>query len=219
MHEIQKQILKKLSLTKKAKYSELKSKDMEGNLFTYHLKGLLKEEYVVKKNDSYSLSAKGKRYTDRLSSCTLNVRIQPKIATLIVLKEKGKYLLYERKKMPFIHQVGFPYGKIHLEERIMEAAERELNEKTGLQATLKHRGDVYITVHDEMELISHMLCHVFSGTKITGEIKSDECFFGKLEDFPRSKLIPGVVQIAKLLEKNKTQFFFDEFFLNCSDEA
>lgn len=226
MHELQKDILKKLTLTKKAKYSELKPEKTEGNLFSYHLKNLVKDEMILLSDDVYSLTSKGKRYVDRISLATTNTRVQPKIVTLIVLKQKDKYLLYERKRMPFIHHIGFPYGKIHLEERILDAANRELTEKTGLSATLKHRGDVYITVHNEMDLISHMLCHVFTGTKITGEMKSGECSWMNIADVPRNKLIPGVIQIQKLLEKYKGEakgrtsggLFFDEFFLNSSED-
>lgn len=218
MHELQKQILKNLMLSKKAKYSTLKPPEIEGNLFSYHLKNLVTENLIELKAGFYYLTSKGKQHVDRISYTTLQTRVQPKIVTLIVLKEKGKYLLYERKRMPFINHIGFPYGKIHLEERILDAANRELLEKTGLEATLKHRGDVYITVHDEMELISHMLCHVFSGSKVSGELKKDEVFWSKIEEFPKSKLIPGVTQIKKLLENNKKNFFFDEFFLNSAEE-
>jgi ADP-ribose pyrophosphatase YjhB (NUDIX family) len=197
----------------KAKYSKLKPVGTEGNLFSYHLKILVEEGLIELKTGHYYLTAKGKQHVDRISFTTLHTRVQPKIVTLIVLKEKDKYLLYERKRMPFIEHVGFPYGKIHLEERILEAADRELLEKTGLRANLKHRGDVYLTVHDETELISHMLCHVFSGSKITGALKG-ECFWSPIESIPKNKLIPGVAQIEKLLKENKSNLFFAEYFLN-----
>ncbi len=223
MHDIQSHILKKLMLSKKAKYSELKLPSIEGNLFSYHLQSLLKNEYIISKNKFYYLTSAGKQYVDRISVETFRIRIQPKIVTLIVLKDKNKYLLYKRRRMPFMDHIGFPYGKIHLEERIHEAAQRELFEKAGLKADLKHRGDVYITVHDETELVSHMLCHIFSGTHFTGELDgkhpTGECFWAKIGEFPKTKLIPGVLQVEKLLKKNGNKFFFDEYFLNCSEEV
>jgi len=222
MHDIQKDILNKLMLSKKAKYSELKPTIIEGNLFSYHLQNLTKENFIELKTGKYNLTAKGKQYVDRISSKTFNTRIQPKIVTLLVLKDKGKFLLYKRKKMPFIDCVGFPYGKIHMEEHVQDSANRELLEKTGLQATLKHRGIVSLTVHDETELITQMLCHIFTGTKIIGSLKDDpslnECFFAKIEDFPKSNLIPGVLQIEKLLKNSVGKFFFAEYFLNSTEE-
>jgi ADP-ribose pyrophosphatase YjhB (NUDIX family) len=218
MHEIQKDILKKLMLSNKAKYSELKSSKVEGNLFSYHLQNLSKEYYIELKSSKYSLTAKGKRYVDKISSETFHTRIQPKIVTLLVLKNKDKFLLYKRHKMPFINHIGFPYGKIHMEEHVQDSANRELLEKTGLQGTLKHRGIVSLTVHDETELISQMLCHIFTGTKIIGDLKKDECFWGNIESFKKSDLIPGVLQIQKLLKNNKDKFFFAEYFLNSRED-
>ncbi|MDP2651486.1 MAG: NUDIX domain-containing protein [bacterium] len=221
MHEVQKHILKRLSLVDKSRYAELKPRTVEGNLFVYHLRSLMRSGLVASTEDGYCLTPKGKLLIDRISFETFNERIQPKIVTLLVVENENKYLLYKRRRAPFIGRVGFTYGKIHLEERLREAAERELFEKTNLKADLKHRGDVYITVHDETELVSHMLCHVFTGTKSQGVLRTDttigECYWGKLEDVKDTDLIPGVKQIAKLLKKKK-EFFFAEYFLNTSDE-
>ncbi len=221
MHEIQKHILKKLSLAKTARYAGLKPKTVDGNLFVYHLKNLLKEKYILSENGVYKLTSKGQNLSDRMSFEIFKERAQPKIVTLLVIQNKGNYLLYRRKRSPFIGSVGFPYGKIHLEEHVAEAAERELNEKTGLRASLRHRGDVYLVVYNEAELITHMLCHIFSGANYSGTLKADspigEVFWGKIEDLPEKKLIPGVKQIIKLLKNNKTRFFA-EYFLNANEE-
>jgi len=221
MHEIQKHIFKKLSLVKSARYAGLKPKTVDGNLFVYHLKKLIKEKYIVSENESYRLTPKGKNLVDRVSFEIFQERIQPKIVTLLVIENKGNYLLYRRKRSPFIGSIGFPYGKIHLEEHIAEAAERELKEKTGLSANLRHRGEVYLAVYDEAELITHMLCHIFTGKNPSGELKTDspmgDVFWGKIEDMTSNKLIPGVKQIAKLLKKNRGQFFA-EYFINANEE-
>lgn len=236
MHDIQKHILKKLSLAKKCKYSELKPAGVESNKFAYHLQSLISGGLVAAKtadkDGGYALTPKGKHYVDTISFESFKPRIQPKIVTLLVLENKGSYLLYKRRKSPFINHIGFPYGKIHLEERIYEAAERELKEKTGLSAKLMHKGDVYLTVHDETELVSHMLCHVFVGSNPSGVLKAGdptgECFWSKISDIPPRQLIPGVLQIEKLFKANKGKSsgkggangarFFAEYFLNTTDE-
>jgi ADP-ribose pyrophosphatase YjhB (NUDIX family)/predicted transcriptional regulator len=194
MHEIQKEILKKLSETKKARYSDLKRKDVEGNIFSYHLKSLMKEEYVTQKERGYVLTPKGKHFVDRVSSHNFNERIQPKIVTVVILKKGNKYLLYKRNKQPFFEHTGFPYGKIHLEERIGDAALRELTEKSGLTAKLKYRGHAYFTIHDEVDLVSSMICYVFTGNQISGELlkefPSGVCYWGSLTDIAKNKLLP-----------------------------
>jgi len=221
MHEIQKHILKKLSLVKNTRYSDLKPKTVDGNLFVYHLKKLTKENYLSSLNGNYKLTPKGKNFSDRMSFEMFQERIQPKIVTLLVIENKGNYLLYRRKRSPFIGSVGFPYGKIHLEEHIAEAAERELKEKTGLSANLHHKGEVYLTIYNEAELITQMLCHIFTGKNPCGELRTNssvgDVFWGKIEEVTKDKLIPGVKQIAKLIKKNKGSFFA-EYFLNANEE-
>ncbi len=222
MHKIKKYILKRLTLTPKARYSELKPKTVEGNLFMYHLKTLMREGYVSPENNRYHLTPKGKQFVDRISFKDFKERIQPKIVTILVIQNnKGEYLLYRRKRSPFIKHVGFPYGKIHLKEHLSEAVTRELKEKTGLETKLKHQGDVYISAYDETELVSHMLCHIFTGKNPTGTLLTDtsigECFWGKIEDIPKIQLIPGATQIIRLIKKSRGHFF-DEYFINVNEE-
>lgn len=220
MHEIQRHILKKIATDGKSKFSTLKPNFIESNQFVYHLKSLIREDYITRKNIWYQFTAKGKFFIDRVSFETIKERIQPKIVTILVIRQKNKYLFYKRLRSPFKNFIGFPYGKIHLEERINEAALRELQEKTGLQTKLTHKGEIYITVHDETELISHMLCHIFVGNSPKGELKKEnsmgQCFWSKLEEIPKNRLIPGVKEIIKLL-KNKKDHFFAEYFLNTSE--
>lgn len=234
MHEIRHHILKKLSQASRATYSDLRPMVVQSNAFAYHLKTLKEEGLLTEKLSKadnkkwYSLSSKGKLYVDKISFDITGERIQPKIVNLLVIqKGKNEYLFYTRKRTPFIDHIGFPYGKIHLEERIHDAALRELHEKTGLNIPLTHVGDTYIAVHDEDELVSHMLCHIFLGRVLTdGQSKTKDkevlievkpgCFWSTLEAIPTSKRIPGVTEIEKLirsLHPDKPQRFFEEFFL------
>ncbi len=222
MHEIQKHILKKLALTRRTRYADLKPRTVEGNLFVYHLKALMREGHIIEDAGRYRLTPQGKRFVDRVSFETFSERIQPKIITILAIEgKKGEFLFYRRRRAPFRGLIGFPYGKIHMEEHLATAATRELHEKTGLLAKLRHRGDVYITVHDDTELIAHMLCHIFSGKNPEGVLRADstigECFWGKLDGISRRELIPGVLQVAKLLKKSRTHFFA-EYSLGVNEE-
>lgn len=223
MHEVQRGILQKLSQKSGLRFSEIKPRAVESNRFMYHLKSLLDENLVKKTGLLYRLTPKGKGLVDRVSDSSFEERIQPKIVTLIACtrEDDGSYLLYRRGKQPFLGKVGFPYGKIHMGERVAEAASRELKEKTGLSAELIYRGDVYITVHDEEELVTQMLCHVFSGTNPSGVLKRDssigQCFWSSLERVTREEEIPGVRQVLKLLTSSGEPFF-KEYFLDVHDE-
>lgn len=214
MHWIQKEILRRLILHPTRRFSELKPDGVEGNLFMYHLRALIREGYVAKVSGGYALSAAGKRYADRLSLDTLKPRIQPKIVSMIVCRNAdGEYLLYRRVRQPFSGMVSFPHGKIHLGETVAEAATRELTEKGGLRATLRHRGDVYLTVYQDDELVTQTLCHVFTGTRPVGHLRSDEaigkCFWAPLKRRPQPDYAPGLLDVARLAERRGR--FFEEF--------
>ncbi|MBU3668733.1 MAG: NUDIX domain-containing protein [Candidatus Taylorbacteria bacterium] len=221
MHTIEEHVLRHLTRYSEATFSQMKPKLIESNVFTYHLKKLITAGYIKKTKQIYSLSAKGKQFADTISHENFTPRIQPKIVTLIVLEYQNKYLLYKRDKEPFVGYVGFPYGKIHLEERVAEAAKRELIEKTGFETELVHKGDMYITAHSEVELISHMLCHIFykkiskaEYTKSLLKLHSTS-FWSEIQKNGDTKYIPGVMQILKNLAKHKgKKFFFAEYFLN-----
>lgn len=220
MHDLRKTILKKLIFSPTQRYADLKPVNTEGNLFSYHLGALVRSEMVRKREDGlYELTSAGKLYADRISIASLAPRAQPKIVTLIVLRNAyGEYLFYRRKKQPLMNKVGFPYGKLHLGETIAEAATRELKEKTGLEANLSHRGDGYISVTENQEAVSHLMFHLFMGTDAKGELisksKSGENQWARIHYFDPKELMPGVADIARTLEANPMSRFFAEFNYN-----
>jgi len=212
MNALQQHILKEVILNGPRRFAQFKPKGIDGNQFVYHLRALERAGYLKQERGHYILTPSGKRYAERVSLEGFKERIQPKIVTLVVIKNtKDEYLLYRRRRVPMRNLVGFPYGKIHMGERLEEAAQRELKEKTGLSADLRLRGHMYLTVHDEEELVTHMLCHVFSGRESYGELREEfpagDTFWCHIEDVPRRELMPGVWQILRLLESGKQQFF------------
>lgn len=223
MHTLQQHILREITLGGPRRFAELKPKRVDGNQFVYHLRALSREGLLTKSGERYCLTAGGKRYVERVSLESFKERIQPKIVTLAVVKNrKGEHLLYRRRRVPMRGLVGFPYGKVHLGERLQDAAERELEEKTGLSALLKLRGHVYLTVHDEEELVTQMLCHIFVGREPVGDLRDEfpagDSFWSRIEDVPQRERMPGVTQILKLLESGN-QHFFAEYFLDIHEEA
>ena len=136
-HTIQLSILQKLLYSNGLKYSQLKSKKMEGSQFTFHLDQLIKHDYVNKFDTDYSLTSSGKELANRMDLGDKTIGIQAKISVLIVCIEKSKtnsdrYLLYTRLKSPFYNYQGFPTGKVLRGENILDGAKRELYEETGL---------------------------------------------------------------------------------------
>jgi len=217
VHYIQLKILSALTLTDSARYSQIKPKDIESNLFIYHLRQLIKAKLVVKNADgTYSLSSAGKAYADKVSMSSYKLRSQAKIVNLIACENKaGKFLLYRRKRQPFIGLAGFPYGKVHLGETIKESSEREFNEKTNMNARLSHRGDVYVTVFSDGTLISHTLFHIHTGTNPRGKLKEETpigyCYWETIDENNPGDYFPGFLEIYRLIKAKPRQRFFAEY--------
>ncbi len=212
MHRLQQHILSQLIHHPDRRYADLKPADVEGNLFMYHLRAVIRTGYATKRPDGrYSLTPIGQRYADTLSLKTLTPRAQPRIVTLLVLRdEQGRYLLLRRKRAPLLGIVGFPYGKVHLGESIAMAAARELSEKTGLVAQLVHRGDGYISISQDGDPVSHIMFHLFYGQRPTGQLTADtsagQAFWAD-PDPSDPTLMPSVPDLLRLLDESSGRFF------------
>jgi len=196
------------------RYAELKPAGVEGNHFMYHLRQLMRSGHVVKRPDGqYELSRDGKLHADGLSHKSLKLRRQPRIVTLVVCRNaKGEWLFVRRHRQPLLDMAGFPYGKIHLGETVVEAAHRELMEKTGLTANLVHRGDGYITIHQHGEPVSQIMFHLFCGDDPQGQLRDSlagPVFWAPLSAADESYM-PSVPDLIDLLEKPAPGRFFVE---------
>lgn len=215
MHRIQKHILQKLIRNQNLRYADIKPKAVEGNLFMYHLRQLIGQGWVKKRSDGrYELTATGQLYADKLSLKTFALRAQPKIVTLIACQnQNGEWLFYRRKRQPLMGLCGFPYGKVHEGEKIQASAKRELREKTGLTAELKHRGDGYIWIYQDGGLVSEILFHLFAGTNPTGALKKKTpigtCFWAKAEKMSGPDFIPSGKDLMELMNTQKDHFFVE----------
>lgn len=164
-HTIQKHIIAILLYQKHARFRDLRPPRTDTNLFSYHLKVLIKERYVEKSEAGYTLSIKGLTYVDRISATEkMKVRAQPKIITMLVVQNSdGDILLQKRTKQPYIDTWTLPYGKLHVDDvSVASAAAREALEKVGVQgAPVEQAGDCYIRVFHEGEVVMTTLAHVF----------------------------------------------------------
>lgn len=211
MKRVEKTIIRRLTYKTRLRYAELKPKNIEGNLFTYYLKKLIIEGLIKKDNQGYyRLTGQGRLFADKVNYETFSPRAQPKIVTMLICQNnKGQILIYKRRNQPFSGLTSFPFGKLHLGEQVLDAAERELWEKSGLQADrLHHIGDVYLTIYQEKELISQMLAHVFAGSVKKDElVTKTRCFWTDFKKIKPERYSPGFRDIYRLYQKSNDQFF------------
>ncbi|MDB5165315.1 MAG: hypothetical protein JWM00_205 [Candidatus Saccharibacteria bacterium] len=163
-HHIQRHIVGVLMFQKLARFRDLRPPKTDTNLFSYHLKVLMKEGLVDKLDAGYTLSQNGMSYVDRVSTQKFTVRSQPKVITMMVIQNsEGDVLLQRRTKQPYIDTWTLPYGKIHIDDSSLEvAAKRETYEKLDLKdQPMTHAGDCYIRVKVGGTILSTTIAHIF----------------------------------------------------------
>lgn len=203
-HHIQKKLFNKLVGASSLRYSQLKPKELEANLFMYHLKELMKMGLVEKLDGKYALTPKGQLMATRFSIREEQIRIMPSTLSVIVLRSGDEWLLYRRKRQPYIDAIGFPSGKIHLGESLKDAAERELSEKCGYGAgmvSLVHRGMFNLVDKHDNGLTNHIIGQVWAGSVTDKKVFSNhagETFWADWHDC-ESEFMSGTQDLVDAL--------------------
>jgi 8-oxo-dGTP pyrophosphatase MutT (NUDIX family) len=207
-HHIQRHIVGYLMTHEHARFRDMRPPRTDTNLFSYHLKLLLKNDFVVKDEQGYTLGHRGMQYVDRVQKDKMIVRTQPKIITMLLVQDGyGKVLLQKRTKQPYINSWTLPYGKIHIDDAsVLQAAKREAMEKLRYDPhKLRHVGDCYIRVMNEDEIQTTTLAHIvrFESDAIQA---SDTLQWAEPLSLGGLNLAPAVEQIVT------RSFFGDDFF-------
>lgn len=198
-------------------YSQMRPDNVESNHFAYHLEQLINDGLVEKNGRQYSLTIQGQIIADRANHQTVSIRTQPHIVVApLVTNGKGQDLLYKHSFQPYLGLYGPPQGRLEYDdENIVEAAQRELQEKTGLKnVNLQHRGIIYVTGTKQGTRITRMLIHVFTGQvrgvpELTAPTIKGEALWGDASKFTAKQCMPGYKHIRQLL-KGSSGLFFDE---------
>jgi ADP-ribose pyrophosphatase YjhB (NUDIX family) len=217
-HHIQKHVLSVLMHQRYGRFRDMRPPKADTNLYSYHLKLLMKRGFVEKTESGYTLGVKGMMYVDRINASTVKLSIQPKIITMLVIQNGyGDVLLYEKVRQPFIERWTVPFGKVHNDDAsIAEAAQRELREKVGaLEISLRHAGDAYIRVRHQDDIIVSSLAHIFHGT--TDEpLDSDTLRWFAPQTIDQLDVAPAIKQVIARTYFNDPYFFeeYDEELLH-----
>lgn len=157
IHHIQRTILDRLATAESRRYGELKPAELDGNVFTYHLKQLIANRYVVKRDDgSYALTASGRDYIVHRFEDPL---LQAHTVFLIAVRRGDDWLMRTRLVQPLLGTTGFIHGEPIASEPLLETARQRLTDKTGfsLDVMLFSSGLIRIMRGDTIESFSHAL--------------------------------------------------------------
>lgn len=177
IHEFQIAILKHLLFKPESRFSDLNEFDITNDHFTFHIKHLLNEGLIVKKDGRYSLSDNGKEFANRMDTDSLKLERQAKLCVAIhaIRKRKGtiEYLVHKRLKEPFYGWYGNHSGKIRWGETPLDCAKREFLEETGLTGNFKHKGIVhYHHIHKDGRFLEDKYFWIYRVDNAIGNLKA-----------------------------------------------
>ncbi len=181
IHSAQTSILRELLFHPQANYSALqKPTGLTSDHFNFHISRLV-ELGLVKKTarGMYSLTIRGKEYANRLDTDNNTVERQPKTAVLLAIECEvngtRQWVFQQRLKNPYFGFWGLPSGKIRWGETVVQTAERESLEETGLSADWRVAGVYHeIVVQKETgEMLEDKIFFVVHGTNPKGKLQED----------------------------------------------
>ncbi len=213
MHFVRKHILRTLSLTKWARFSDMRPKNVDSNLYNYHLKELVKEGYIERnETKGYRLSPYGLRFVNQISMEVFEPRWQPKIMTVLVCTKGTQVLLWKKFKQPYIDTWTLPGGKMHYDDAsVQDAAIRDIRMYSSrVPDDLKHVGLFGYRVFIKDELTSYSFEHVFTGTLDSEDFIIDRPIWVDSVQVTNLQVSPGVLDIIELVKTQKTFFFVEK---------
>jgi hypothetical protein len=204
LHHIRRTILDELATAESRRYAELKPKDLDGNVFNYHLKGLIVDNLVQKNaGGDYSLTQQGRdyivhRYEDQSQSAHS--------IFLIVLKRQSDYLLRRRDVQPLIGYTGFIHGEPEVGVDIIQTAEQRLYQKTGIKSVnLSVAGTALIAQYraDELQSFSHAVI-IHGQTDQDVQVEKDATGHNFWADLSSAeKLLPSCAHIIEMIDNRQ----------------
>ena len=210
MHFIRKHILRVVTYAEWVRFRDMRPKNVDSNLYSYHLKCLIKEGYIEHDTQKgYRLSPAGMRFVDHISLESFEPRWQPKLLTMLVVVRDGHICLWPKYKQPFIGSWSLPSGKVHFEDVSVErAAVREIGYLTDTQPrAIRHCGVVEFSAGIQDTTVSHTVSHVFLVDILPEDITHPKVEWITLDQLSKLTLSPGTHEIIQAAQSKK-EFFY-----------
>jgi predicted transcriptional regulator len=215
-HHLQRDILYKLVTNDALKFSELRPKNVDSNVITYHLQQLIKQKLIIKNdNGLYELTELGKVAGINIILSKKELLEQAHSILLMALRDGDSWLLRKRKAQPMFNKVGFVHGEPIAHEDALVTAKKEFIARTGLIADFYPRGFGYVRLVRGKNLESFVHFTLFEAVKYVGELQENMRnginYWAKNPDFADSSMIPSMMGIVDAMNSAE-MFYFDETY-------
>jgi len=210
-HHIQKSIILSLVNISPARFSDLQPPRVPNNVFSYHLKKLVDAGYIESTKQGYIATRKALKLVVYEGSRQRHSTPPAAITTIYVKNTKGEVLLLNRNNKPFQGWYGLPSGLIHGGETLLQAAKRELFEKTTIKATdesLRPAGVLDFRYINEQtnDIFVHAIAFAYEYTfRGDDQLLTDVVTkYGQLSwsTLSRKYILPEVFAIADIVKRN-----------------
>jgi ADP-ribose pyrophosphatase YjhB (NUDIX family) len=200
MHPIQNRILEELIINNGQSFANLNREKISSDLFTFHIKQLLKAELLVRDNGKYFLTLKGKMWEPEMPG-----RVSVIMAAIREIKTGNEYLLQKRLKEPLKNCWGFMTAGVKFGERTEEVATREFRFRCGLRGEPKFLGAVHrFRGSDEKNIWLDNYFFVYLFVNPYGNLintnEGENKWMQKVE-FRKLKSFPGFRETVEIVDK------------------
>ncbi len=218
-HHIGKSIVYHLAFADSMRFSELQPDDIDSKLFTYHLKKVIQEGYVIKTDEGhYALTPEGRRVGKGALKKQSRLIDRAYSVLLLVIRRQsdGAWLLYKRHTHPLLGLSGFMHAQPTAQTDVVQTAHDECLTKTGLSGDFTVKGSGYFRVYrgDELESFTHFT--LLGCDDIGGDLVADtelaDYYWEKSPDFSAEGMLPNMSLLAELYGKN-SPFFVEKTFV------
>lgn len=216
-HHLQRELLYKLVVNDALRFSELRPKQIDSNVVTYHLQQLIKEKLIIKNDEGkYQLTELGKVAGINITLTKKELLEQAHSIILMCVRDGDSWLLRRRKAQPMYDRVGFVHSEPIAGTPALETATEDFESRTGLRAKFKPRGFGYIRLVRGEALESFVHFSFFEATEWSGELlatsRNGENFWAKSPDFHSPEMIPSMADFVEVMESSKEPFYLDKTY-------
>lgn len=215
-HHIQRSIIARLKSSDDLTFSNLKPADIDNKLFTYHLKGVIREGLVEKTSEGlYRLTSLGRKSWNRANSKEVAISERARsVIFLIIRNASGEWLLHRRTTHPLKDQVGFVHTFPQHDESIFVSARAATLSQTGLECLFRTVGSGFFRIYDGEALESFTNFTLLESTSLDGELRSQdsptEYFWNPTPDFSATDMLPNMKQLTDAYLAGEFPFFIDD---------